>query len=358
MYKNTAIVVFLLFLSLSLSVNVFGADVILNEYNAVVGSRFLGDGKGSDSYFGKVRGNGGDWFELVVITDHLDMTGWQLEIYDDGALEPLTLNLTDHAIWSDLRSGTIITVSEDVPSDISYDPAGGDWWINVQAEDNADGLYITASNFPVTKDDWQLIIKDDVSAVVFDRAGEGVSPIGGVSDTEIFRLEADPDASIDPNSPDYDDAKSSSTFGSPNNWGGQNLLALKCAGSSAPGSTSILLTSPTASQIIQGGTEFDITWVSTGVIEFIQIELSIDGETTWMKIGPPNVADTGTFTWSVPNIDSTESSLRITNMCDTTAVSVSVSYFTIEKCQLEGDVTGNCFVDLEDFLIMATQWLQ
>ncbi len=118
----------------------FGADVILNEYNAVSSSMFLNGGnasadadggRASDSYFGRVMGNGGDWFELVVISDHLDMHNWKLDIYDDEEFYE-TLELTNHGIWSDLRSGTIITVSENLESDVSYNPPAGDWWINVQ----------------------------------------------------------------------------------------------------------------------------------------------------------------------------------------------------------------------------------
>ena len=47
--------------------------LLLNEYNAVSGSKFLGGGaagdtaNGSDATFGRVAGNGGDWFELVVL---------------------------------------------------------------------------------------------------------------------------------------------------------------------------------------------------------------------------------------------------------------------------------------------------
>ena len=76
MFRITGIVTFIFLMYFSLSVDVFAADVILNEYNAVIGSKFLGGGDGSDSYFGKVEGNGGDWFELVVITDQLDMRNW------------------------------------------------------------------------------------------------------------------------------------------------------------------------------------------------------------------------------------------------------------------------------------------
>lgn len=59
------------------------ADVILNEYNGVSDTQFLANGS-SDPFWGTVLGNGGDWFELVVITDHLDMRGWTLTLNDSS----------------------------------------------------------------------------------------------------------------------------------------------------------------------------------------------------------------------------------------------------------------------------------
>lgn len=203
-----------------------GADVILNEYNAVNGSDYLNGGTASrdedggfasDSYFGRIMGNGGDWFELVVITDHLDMRRWTLEIWVEGTRDE-ALDLTNHSLWSDLRSGTIITVAEDVPENISYNPKEGDWWINVQANTFASGTYIRNSGFPVTNDDWQLVIRDENDSVIFGPAGEGIGPPSGVNSREICRLEAHPGASITPYSNYYDDGNCLSTFGSPNRW--------------------------------------------------------------------------------------------------------------------------------------------
>jgi len=221
----------------------FGADVILNEYNAVNGNDYLNGGtasrdedggQASDTYHGRVQGNGGDWFELIVITDHLDMRRYNLEIWSAGVHNE-TLDLTDHPLWSDLRSGTIITVAEDVPDDVSYDPQAGDWWINVQAHNLASGTYIKNTGFPVTNDDWQLVIRDEYDNLIFGPAGEGISPPDGVNSREIFRLAADPSPSITPYSDDYDDSEVLSTFGSPNQWGAtefgfrdrQNFRALR-----------------------------------------------------------------------------------------------------------------------------------
>ena len=196
-----------------------GAPLILNEYNAVGSSKFLDgpSGTASDVTLGRIVGNGGDWFELVVIEDRLDIRGWSLGLADsDGGSD--TLVFSDSAMWSELRSGTLITIAEDQLTDVSYDPAGGDWWINVQATDGGASTYITPENFFVNNDDWQLTILDADAGVVFGPTGEGSAPNAGVNSKEVFKLEADPSAVISELSPFYEDGVSSS-FGAPNLWG-------------------------------------------------------------------------------------------------------------------------------------------
>lgn len=191
------------------------ADVILNEYNAVSDTQLLANNN-SDPYWGQVAGNGGDWFELVVITDHLDMRGWKLRINDITNV-PQTLTLTNHAVWSNLRSGTIITVSEELESNASgYNPVLGNWWLNVKAANTTSGTYITNANFRVNNDNWQLTILDNLDQVKFGPAGEGIQPLSGVGNNEVCKLEVDPSAAITPTS-NYNDG-ATSTFGLPNKW--------------------------------------------------------------------------------------------------------------------------------------------
>jgi len=341
----------------------FGADVILNEYNAVGSTQFLngGDdivdsqgGRAGDIYFGRVRGNGGNWFELVVITDHLNMSGWKLDIYENGAPDE-TLNLTDNSIWLDLRSGTIITVSEDVPSDISYNPAAGDWWINVQANDNATGQYIEASNFPVSSSNWQLRIRNAAGTVVFGPAGEGVSPASGVGDTEIFKLKANPSAAITSNSPDYKDDDKLSTFGAPNQWGLQNFAQLRTV-IAQPGTISLLY--PNGLETLKGGTIATIMWTSQGTITNVLVEFSLNDGFTWQEVYPPNVGNTGSYNWLVPMVDSTKCLVRVSSRSNPAVWDSSELLFKIYQCELEGDVSGDCVVDLVDLAIMALDWLE
>ena len=208
--------------------------LILNEYNAVDPDKML-ENDGSDVYWGRLVGNGGDWFELVVTEDHLDIRGWELVLTNETGLPGETqqvLTLSDDPLWADLRSGTLITISEELADDTSFDPLNGDWWINVQAADSALGTYITAQDFDVTNLDWQLTILDDSAETVFGPAGEGIVPAGGIGGDEVFKLEQDPGPFITPYAI-YNDG-SSSTFGAPNLYAAgtieQEFGLLRCDG--------------------------------------------------------------------------------------------------------------------------------
>jgi len=338
------------------------APVVLNEYNATDADEYLGGGtaaadetggQASDSYFGRIMGNGGDWFELVVVADHLDMRRWLLDIYEDGILDE-TLMLSNHGIWSDLRRGTIITISEDVASDVSYDPAAGDWWINIQANDTADGLYIERSSFPVSSTNWQLRIRTAAGTPVFGPVGEGVYPVSGVGSTEVFKLEGIPSETTTPTATDYDAGKDLSTFGSPNRWGIQDLEGLRAIIGSA---STLTLTSPNGGELVQAGSLYDITWAHTGTIARVQVDFSVDGGTTWVGVYPPNLGNSGVYSWLVPHIQSSHCLVRISNPTYKTAQDASNAVFSVYVCTVEGDLTADCEIDFNDLAILAASWL-
>ncbi len=313
----------------------WAADIILNEYNAVDSNDFLGGGDAAmddaggrafDTYFGRVMGNGGDWFEMVVIKDHLNMKGWQLDVYDNGTLDE-TLTLTQDAIWSDLRAGTIITVAEDVPSDVSYNPAAGDWWINVQANNNGDGKYIEKSSFPVSATNWQLRIRNAAGQIVFGPAGEGISPASGVSGTEICRLEDNPSATVLANSTDYDDGDDFSTFGASNRWGVQSFSKLRPV--ITPADASITLTAPNTAVTVDAGDVMTIKWTSTGIAQDVLVEFSTDAGGTWSPVYPPNIGNTGQYRWVVPLVESDLCLIRVSSSTRLSVNDLSDIPFTI-----------------------------
>ncbi len=196
--------------------NVPATPMILNEYNAVDPDKFLASSN-SDSHFGRIVGNGGDWFELVVTGDHVDARNWRLRVSNDTGApteQVTTLVLTNSSIWSNLRAGTIITVGEDQADNVSYDPGNGDWWIHVRAGTSGSGQYISALDFPVSNNNWQLTIQNSLLQTVFGPVGEGVFPVSGVGGDEVFKLEEDPTPFLTPLD-SYNDG-TSSTFGAPN----------------------------------------------------------------------------------------------------------------------------------------------
>ena len=340
------------------AMNAWGADIILNEYNAVDSNDFLGGGdasadenggRASDSYFGRVRGNGGDWFELVVIKDHLDMRGWQLDVYDNKLLDE-TLTLTSNPIWQDLRAGTIITVSEDVPSDVSYNPAAGDWWINVQANNNGDGLYIEKSSFPVGASNWQLRIRNVAGQVVFGPAGEGISPASGIGGTEVCRLEDDPSATIAANSTDYDDADDFSTFGSPNRWGIQNLGDLRPV--IAPVAATVKVLAPNGDEALAMGDIVDVRWESSGITGAVRVEFSLDNGSSWTEVYPANVGNTGTYKWLVPLVNAPKALVRVSSVARPAVYDVSDKTFTIISSPIAAEMTS--FFDIS---LLAETWV-
>ena len=229
---------FVLAMTLGLSSASFAQLLIVNEINSVAPDKFLNGGtleldldgeQAGDETFGRILGNGGPWFELVVIDEMPDLRGWVLDIWSEE-VKVATLTLSQDILWTQLRAGSIVTVAVDVTEDVSYAPESGDWSINVRASESGSGTYISAISFPVSNSNWQVEIFDAQGERQVGPSGEGVAATGGVGSTEIYRLEEDPRAGIVATSLCYDDADTRSTFGLPNRWGTdrvQNFEALR-----------------------------------------------------------------------------------------------------------------------------------
>ncbi|MCE9619311.1 MAG: hypothetical protein K8R92_05335 [Planctomycetes bacterium] len=224
-----------------LSTQALAGGLIMNEYNAVGSTKML---TGSDPVFGQVLNNGGNWIELVVTQDHLDIRGWKLKWaetgnstgngtdywYGNGSIDQGIITFSNNAVWSDLRSGTILTVIETDASgvgrndDFTFDPCSGDWWINVHTFNNP--TYVStvtnkigkvAGQFSTGNANWMMEICNAANALVTPAFGEGGPIYGGsgISSTEVGKLRADPSAGV--TNASFNDGDSSS-FGRPNTW--------------------------------------------------------------------------------------------------------------------------------------------
>lgn len=225
------------------------SPVIVNEYNGVGSTAdldTLGAGKGFDPVFGTANGNGGDWFELVVVGNGtpagtVDMRGWTIEIRDEAGTTftpGQTIRLSQDTRWSAVPTGTILTFIEDKTSRGGLDTAwnaasfkakaGWSWsniWIGdtdlVEYTDLATNGYTlnpgagTVSGIAISNTNTQFRIRDAGGIIVFGRAGEGILPRTGIGGGEVWGVGENPSPNLNPATGLIADSIFSS-FGAPN----------------------------------------------------------------------------------------------------------------------------------------------
>ncbi|MEE8451412.1 MAG: PEP-CTERM sorting domain-containing protein [Thermoguttaceae bacterium] len=235
-------------------------SLIINEYNCVSSKRYLDDkdwdngangqkediglkalldmaddGLANGSSSGRIEGNGGNWIELVIVEDHLNIQNWELRWaetnnavdaadgadttnpsdpwYGDVTIEQGIIKFSDAAVWADLRAGTILTISEKVEIEVDleidgngdynttdgvgatradavldfatdtslrFDPATDDWWMHVSTLGEAGAaapLITTVTNVDGDGPGNFSVGPDDWQVEIFDAAG--ISRTGG-----------------------------------------------------------------------------------------------------------------------------------------------------------------------------------
>lgn len=135
----------------------------------------LSNGWNGTTGWGRIQGNGGDWFELVVTEDHTDLRGYTI-LWANDEDDPLGgsvgrnpdergfIKFTQDKAWSDFRAGTIITFSEDRSVDEIRDefPDGAPAVLLHDTGFNYDLSTDTRFN-PFTADDWHTHFHVDES---------------------------------------------------------------------------------------------------------------------------------------------------------------------------------------------------
>ncbi|MDQ1352871.1 MAG: hypothetical protein QG657_3177 [Acidobacteriota bacterium] len=95
--------------------------------------------------------------------------------------------------------------------------------------------------------------------------------------------------------------------------------------------TSITVTAPNSGERLIVGTIYDITWQSTGTIDYVDIEYSIDNGNSWKKIALSNLNE-GIFAWTVPDTPSNECLVRVNGSdSDAGPWDISDGLFSIKK---------------------------
>ncbi|MGE5340982.1 MAG: lectin like domain-containing protein [Candidatus Omnitrophota bacterium] len=91
---------------------------------------------------------------------------------------------------------------------------------------------------------------------------------------------------------------------------------------------SITVTSPNGGEQWYVGTTHPITWTSGGVSGNVKIEYSRNNGSTWILINA-STANTGSYSWVVPNAPATQCKVRVTSVSNGTILDTSNAVFSI-----------------------------
>lgn len=70
---------------------------------------------------------------------------------------------------------------------------------------------------------------------------------------------------------------------------------------------------PNGGENLLTGSDYDIRWSTTGVIQNIAIEYSSDNGSSWQPVSPANTGNTGHYSWTIPYQVSDQCLIRISN---------------------------------------------
>ncbi len=121
------------------------------------------------------------------------------------------------------------------------------------------------------------------------------------------------------------------------------------------GANTLRLFGPNGGEELVAGSTNDITWETTGIVENVFLEYSTNNGTDWTGIN--TVTNTGVYQWEVPQENSNECLVRIKDASYPAAVDTSDDVFTIYVCTLAYDLNHDCFVNLSDFALLVSEWL-
>jgi hypothetical protein len=88
------------------------------------------------------------------------------------------------------------------------------------------------------------------------------------------------------------------------------------------------ISSPAGGETWQSGTVHTINWIATGSKK-VRLEYSINSGDTWINIADSTDAASGSYSWTLPQIESFRSRVRITDTLDPSKTDLSSKDFTI-----------------------------
>ncbi len=92
----------------------------------------------------------------------------------------------------------------------------------------------------------------------------------------------------------------------------------------------ITITSPNGGEVLPGCTQYAVGWNTTGIVSgFYNIDFSINGGLTWSAVATNFQAPSRSFTWTVPNVSTSNGLVRVMDAQNTNVRDLSNNPFTI-----------------------------
>ena len=114
---------------------------------------------------------------------------------------------------------------------------------------------------------------------------------------------------------------------------------------------------PSGGETYLAGDQLEIKWFCQSGIENVKIEFSADFGQIWTEIATVAASDLS-YLWTTPQVNSQWCLVRITDVDMPYIYGDSDDSFTVYVCTLEADVTGDCMVNIQDFAIFVSEWLE
>jgi hypothetical protein len=122
---------------------------------------------------------------------------------------------------------------------------------------------------------------------------------------------------------------------------------------SSSGGPSLTMLAPAGGEQVYGGSTYTIRWNQAN-IDSIKIEYSTDNKFTWNTIATAVAAETGSFSWTLPDLFSNQCYVRISKVKDSGITDQSASTFTISPGGKWGDMNFDNTVSVTDASLIAT----
>jgi|GEM_PF-4231543 len=111
---------------------------------------------------------------------------------------------------------------------------------------------------------------------------------------------------------------------------------------------SLTLLSPNGGESLKAGSVHTIVWKDEPCVHNVAIEFSSDNGSTWTPVRSAHCGNTGSYRWIVPEVESYECLIRISDSDHSQITDESDSPFEVHRCTRTSDLAGDGLVDTEN----------